>query len=562
MTKITLRKKLLLFAILLALIPLGIAGRTMITISQDELRSAANDEISITAEQFAQTIDEFRSDAWIGPLELVRNAIANGEMVGLSAIEDIGDVVWLRLSVGDAEPVVVAREEFADRLRAAGLDPVTTLAPEAANPSDAGTTIDDRVEYLAAVDAWLLTANLPFPGGLGGQPARMEARIDLERLRERFALHSFNKNGTLLLVDAGGQQIFDPQRKDLGDLEIVRRATSVLANEGARAIHVAPYVRPSGEGMLGGYAFPQSLDWAVVAERTEENAYLAVAEMRQELLLWVSIGLVLAIGGAIVYSGQISRPIVEIGRIAHEVGQGNLRVEVGRVRTRDEVGDLARRINEMIRGLRERFELQKFVSSSTVDAVRGGETVERGGVRHRATVLFSDIRGFTAFSEKVEPEVVIEMLNTYLSVQADLVKAHGGDVDKFVGDELVAVFQGEQMVANAARCADAIQKEIARLNAENPQWDIAIGIGINTGDMIMGAMGSADRMDYTILGDTVNLGARLCSAAGRHKTILSESSAEDLRTTSDFDLLELEPIEVKGKTDPIRIYELATGNPT
>ncbi|MCP4663800.1 MAG: HAMP domain-containing protein [bacterium] len=547
--KLTLRKKLLLFSVLLALIPLGIAGRTMITISQDELKSAANDEISATAVELVKDVDGLYADAWRGPLLLVRNAIAHGELVGLQAVEDVADLVWLELRVGDNEPAIVAREEFTERLRQASLDPVTSLSL----PSEARA---GELIYLPAVDAWLLTMVLPFEGGLGGRPAAIAARIDLERLRRRLADHPFNNNGSVRLIDAGGRRIFDPERGDLSALGIVRQAVEVLAASGPRVIRVAPYVRPSGEAMLGGYAFPRSLDWAVIVERSEEDAYLAVTRMRRQLLTWVSAGLLVAVVGAVVFSGRISRPILEIGRVADQVGRGNLRVQVRTIRSRDEVGDLGHRINGMIRGLREGFQLKKFVSGSTIDAVEGGESVDLGGCRENATVFFSDIRGFTAFSEKVEPEVVIRMLNTYLSVQAELVKAHGGDVDKFVGDELVAVFHGDGMAADAARCAIAIHREIGKLNAEHPDWDIAVGIGINTGDMIMGAMGSAGRMDFTILGDNVNLGARLCSAAGRHRTIVSASSYRLIAGTGEFEIGELEPIRVKGKAEPIRIYEL------
>jgi adenylate cyclase len=151
--------------------------------------------------------------------------------------------------------------------------------------------------------------------------------------------------------------------------------------------------------------------------------------------------------------------------------------------------------------------------------------------------------------------VVVEMLNTYLRHQAYIVKKYNGDIDKYVGDELVAVFQGPDMEENAVRCSVEIQQKMRLLTEERPEWNIAIGIGINTGDVVMGAMGSEDRMDYTILGDTVNLGARLCSAADRGRTIMSESTYEAVRHLDDLEIVALDPIQVKGKTAPIQIYE-------
>ena len=106
------------------------------------------------------------------------------------------------------------------------------------------------------------------------------------------------------------------------------------------------------------------------------------------------------------------------------------------------------------------------------------------------------------------------MVNTILSRQAEIVKKFGGDIDKFVGDELVAIFEGPSMVRDAVHCAIEIQRKIKSMAAELGE-EIGIGIGINTGEMVMGAMGSEHRMDYTVIGDSVNLGARLCSALGR-----------------------------------------------
>ncbi len=251
----------------------------------------------------------------------------------------------------------------------------------------------------------------------------------------------------------------------------------------------------------------------------------------------------------------VVKPIGNIGEVVQKVGDGNFSVATN-VQSNDEIGELGTRINEMIVGLRERFHLQKFVSQQTVDYVqRASELgVKLGGERKQATVFFSDIRGFTAFSEKVEPERVVSMLNTILSKQAAIVKKFGGDIDKYVGDELVAVFQGEAMARNAVLCAIEIQKMMEEIHNEIGE-SIAIGIGINTDEMVMGAMGSDERMDFTVIGDAVNLGARLCSAASRGQILLSEDSAKFVFNDSYIELVKHEPIKVKGKESAIQIFE-------
>jgi adenylate cyclase len=281
--------------------------------------------------------------------------------------------------------------------------------------------------------------------------------------------------------------------------------------------------------------------------------------MLRSLGLWVLIGVAVAVAGAIALALRISRPILEIDRVADEVAQGNFQARVEGVRSRDEIGDLARRMNDMVVGLNERFQLAKFVSGGTLTAIKRSdhEGVRLGGERRLVTMVFCDIRGYTAFAERHDPEVVVEVLNLYFQHLAELVTDHGGDIDKYVGDQIIAVFQGEQMVTNAVRCALAMQHQIAELATENPDWHLAVGIGVNTGEVIMGAMGSRERMDYTVLGDHVNLAARLCAQAGPGQILISDSSYRPIAGAADFAITALEPIMVKGKADAVAVYEVA-----
>lgn len=292
----------------------------------------------------------------------------------------------------------------------------------------------------------------------------------------------------------------------------------------------------------------------VTASMTEINTlisrnrlYSGIAGVTTILLVWLVLRIFMKF--------VVIKPIGTIGEVVGLVGAGNLSVATN-ITSKDEIGELAKRINEMIKGLRERFHLEKFVSQQTVDYVKKSDErgVKLGGERKEATVFFSDVRGFTAFSEKVEPERVVTMLNNILSRQAMIVRKFGGDIDKYVGDELVAVFQGENMVLNAVQCAIEIQKMMESIYSEIGE-EIAIGIGINTGEMVMGAMGSEERMDFTVIGDAVNLGARLCSAAGRGQVLISEFAAKYIFNDSTIELTKLEPIKVKGKEAFIQIYE-------
>ncbi|WP_346910606.1 adenylate/guanylate cyclase domain-containing protein [uncultured Roseibium sp.] len=308
--------------------------------------------------------------------------------------------------------------------------------------------------------------------------------------------------------------------------------------------------------MLGAFSFPGPFDWAVIAEKSEAAAYYTIDVMTRNLIIWVGAGLAVAGLGAIFFSLGISRPILKIGQAAIEVGKGNFQARVTGVKSRDEIGELAGRINEMIVQINERFQLAKFVSHGTIDAIQDSSdgSVNLGGSRKRAAILFADIRGYTAFSESREPEVVVDVLNHYFAYQGEAVARNNGDIDKFVGDQIMAVFHGPDMSADAVRCAAEIQDIMEASSRENPDWELDIGIGIDVGDVVVGAMGSPERMDYTVLGDHVNLAARLCSAAAPKETMISDAVYDDIKHMTEFGFAPLAPINVKGKSQPISVY--------
>ena len=253
----------------------------------------------------------------------------------------------------------------------------------------------------------------------------------------------------------------------------------------------------------------------------------------------------------------VVKPVQVIEGVAQRVGEGDLSVRA-EVSSKDEIGSLALEINKMVSGLRERFHLQKFVSRQTFEAVQQADLsgVKLGGERRVATVFFSDIRGFTAYSERVPPERVVTMLNHCLSRQSLIVRKYGGDIDKYVGDELVAVFVGDGMAENAVNAAVEILREM-RDGASIEEKDVInVGIGINTGEMVMGAMGSEIRMDFTVIGDNVNLGARLCSVAKANQILVSDSTAQYLKVKNNLRLRALEPMTVKGKQALLKVYEV------
>ena len=568
MPRLTLRRKLLLFAIAIAVAPILLAGQTIIRIAQDELKSSANEQLLGIAGGIAREVNDVVERSWLEPLVLLRNALDDDrlgvqEKIALLTlgISDIADIVALQLTVeGTDLPLVVVQDAFSARLRAAGLDPLEVLRvpPESVDVLRAAADVlAQDVTPVAATDDWLATVVLPLGSRIAGADATLTARIDLHRLRELVSDDPFTRSGFITVVDRTGHEVFDPERRDLGGYAIVAEAIGALSST-SRSLGVAPYPRPDGEVMLGAYAFPRPFKWAVLVERRQRDAYLAVERMTRSLVLWGSAGLAVAVLGAIALAFAISRPILEIDRVAAAVAGGDLTARVVRgVRLNDEIGGLARRINGMIVGLTERLHLEKFVSGGTMAAIRLSEHrgVRLGGTRCRATMLFCDIRGYTAFAEEHEPDLVVEVLNFYFQHLTGIVKQHGGDIDKFVGDQILAVFVGGGSEANAVRCALAMQAKMGELGADRPGRHLAVGIGVSTGEVVMGAMGSPDRMDYTVLGDAVNLAARLCSRAERGQVLVSRSTCEAVAGSEGLLVRALAPVQVKGKREPVAVYE-------
>ncbi len=205
---------------------------------------------------------------------------------------------------------------------------------------------------------------------------------------------------------------------------------------------------------------------------------------------------------------------------------------------------------------------KRYVSKQVVDELLDDDAkLNLGGEKRDVTILFSDIRGFTDMSEKMNPEDVVSTLNEYFSEMIDIVFKYNGTLDKIIGDELMVVYgaptSNEDDTLRAVATAVEMQSQINVLNAKRIKQrkkPILAGMGINKGIVVSGNIGSRDMMDYTVIGDTVNLGARLCSAAGPGEILVSSTVWK--KTQKDYSYKKLEPIKVKGKKNKVGIYRI------
>jgi adenylate cyclase len=200
-----------------------------------------------------------------------------------------------------------------------------------------------------------------------------------------------------------------------------------------------------------------------------------------------------------------------------------------------------------------RAQFQRLLSPNLVEQIVSGQlTLDQGGSRREVTMLFADIRGFTAMSERHAPEEMVVTLNEYFEVMVDVLFRHGGTLDKYVGDEIIGLFGAPVELVDAPlrsiRCALDMMRaleEFNRLRADQGRERISIGIGINTGSVIAGAIGSSRTLQYTVIGDAVNVASRLCSLAKPGEIIISDST---LSSVGPHILVEpRKPVPVKGK---------------
>ncbi|MDP4161213.1 MAG: adenylate/guanylate cyclase domain-containing protein, partial [Bacillota bacterium] len=204
----------------------------------------------------------------------------------------------------------------------------------------------------------------------------------------------------------------------------------------------------------------------------------------------------------------------------------------------------------------------RYVSKSVVQEILSSkEEIKVGGVRKDITLMFVDIRGFTPLSEKMEPEDIINILNEYLDLCSRAVFAYEGTIDKFIGDGVMSIFgapiEQEDHPVRAVRAALQMQKESGKLAEallERYGRSVSFGIGLNSGPAVVGNIGSQERLDYTAIGDTVNLAARLESNAKPGQILISKETYERIKGT--FKVTPLDPIKVKGKEQLVEIYQV------
>lgn len=310
------------------------------------------------------------------------------------------------------------------------------------------------------------------------------------------------------------------------------------------------FVSPLGKG--------ESAFYIASVPAAEELAILS--KMQNNILLISAIAILVIIPLAIFLGRLFLEPINRLTDAMTRVETGDFNISVA-PSSDDEIGRMTKSFNTMVGGLRERFALQKYVGTHTLDMIKSStnENAELGGQKTELAILFSDIRNSTQTIEKNDPNKFVRELNKLLSFQSEIVEKYNGSIDKYVGDSMIALFNGKEALNMAVNCAIDIQKKFLEDSKNGASFFKGLGIGVNYGSVVLGNMGGKKRMDYTVIGPEVNLCARLCDAAKSGQILMPEYLIKNAKLNGAVKLGTSDVKKLKGFSKNLKVVEIHYG---
>jgi len=372
-----------------------------------------------------------------------------------------------------------------------------------------------------------------------------------------FTTYLLDDNGTVL-AHPDSQKVIN--RINYSAIPIVRAMLKGDVSSGQQE-----YYDDSGRAQLGAYSLVGISGIGVISQVSREKAFEATDILIKRSAILSLIVLIFSIILIYLFSHTITDPLNILVEQTKKITAGIYDIKIKK-KPSDEIGDLGSAFEEMATGLEQRERLKntfgKFVNRDLAEQALKGE-LSLGGERKKVTVFFSDIRNFTAMSEKMQPEDVLSMLNEYMSKMVDVITSRGGVVDKFVGDAIMAIWGApinrEDDALNAVTACLQMRNALYDLNVKRKAKslpELRIGMGLNTGTAIVGNMGSSEKMEYTAIGDTVNLASRIESQTKELKAdILINQTVYD-EVKHNIEAIPCKRVTVKGKEDEVQLYRV------
>ncbi len=569
MTQVPLKVKAALIFVFLAATPAVVTGAALIFVNTDavktsegQLQTAVLFELATHVDQqLAAAEDDLRSVVDALELEMARS-----EQPSLSSVQAVlktsRQLDSARLLVPEAgvDTLLFERDEPPPQR---SLDSVDT------SPGSASITVaeDGAVTLVRAVRA-----------SGGGKAGAVVATLRSELLTdylERAARERFSSGGAkVLLVSSDYEVIADVGGGAKAGADVQAHPVWRLASPNhERPVVVVSDLQVDGVSMLGGVQSIPRLGWYVATWRPRDRAYATLDRMVERATWASSFAALFALGLGLFAAARLTRPIVAMAAQAERIGRRAWSELQPLPQSKDELGQLARSLGDMAGALQQsevkleeeaqlRTNLSRYMSGAVVDQVLRGELPARHvGKRQQVTVLFGSIVSFSSLTEEGRPEDIVGLLNELYSLVTEVIFRHGGIVDKFIGDSVMAAWGTPTPEPNhASRALDAADDILRFVSVANDDWEqrfgirIRMAIGLNTGECIAGSLGSDKRLDYTLIGDVVNVAARLEREAAPDQVLITEATRE--AADEGFETTFIGEHRLTGRRKFTRVYAL------
>lgn len=545
--------------------------------SERELEAAVVDETT-------RALDETFAEGEDGAGRVARLLFADG--VAPDARLELARAAFARETALDCLAVYDVDGAFVDALARDGAA-CAKLAEERPSPA-APTAADD--EEGQGVGRWVVRAS---EAGLeaihlrpvraagarvGAVGARLDGRALAERVRETSRAR-FGREEGIAVLDGEGRVLVG----SLGAAEDAgpRLFTAFGVTPEALA---APFVATtqlrdptSGEALVGTVRSLPARRWALVVQRPEAEAFESLGAAKRAFAWLAGAVVVAALAAGAALGARATRPVLDLVRLVRAFGARRW-AERSPVRTGDELEELGHSLDDMATSLaaseveiERRARVQADLSRYLPDAVAasiaasGGEReLALGGERRRVSVVFADVVGFTTYAERAAPDDVARLLNELFGVLTEVVFRHGGVVDKFMGDCVMAVFgatnepnDGDDHARRAIRAAADMHRFVDAMAGaleDRSGFRVQLAVGVSTGEALAGNLGSSRRMEFTVIGDAVNVASRLEQLARGGQTLAVAATVEDAKDEAAFRSLGPQPL--RGKAEAVEIFEL------
>ncbi|WP_181197351.1 adenylate/guanylate cyclase domain-containing protein [Enhygromyxa salina] len=564
----------------MATVPLALVGWLAVKVNADTLETTQRELQVVVLGDLARTIDDEFGDAEAG-LDTIGRVLADKSLDPDARIALAEATVEARYSL-DHAGIYTAEGELIDVISETGVD--TSAVPEqlpdelmrAADP--VRSTTGAVVESERAPRATIAVAIRPEgpDGPISGYIVSLVSTLGIQdRVAHLAEAHLAAGPDALFVVDRELRVI---AHSDRGQALTMSSAADAGALDGINPEGLQPLIGRAGEyegaagTMVGTVIGLPDRPWAAVAQVPRAHAYASLEDMRK--VVFGSVAAVMLLAGlfGVLAAQRLTAPLRALTEFAGELAKRRFdrRIEA---RSRDELGVLANAMSaaaaeleaseaQLAQEIEIRHDLGRYMPAEIVErVVKREQDMGLGGERREISVLFMDVVAFTPLTERLEPESIVELLNHLFTMSTEIVFRHQGTVDKFIGDSMMAFWGAPAPCPDHAERAVAAAEEILSwLEVANQNFrerydcTVRLAIGINSGPCVVGNIGSDRRMEYTAIGDVVNVAARLEAIARPQQILVTERTRE--LAAAEFEFASVGGKQLAGRAAPVKLYEV------